>query len=312
MVKENNALSYHTGPIVQRKDKKMKRESIAAYLFILPALLTFCLFVGIPIVSSIVLMFQSYDIITPAKFVGLKNINAFFHDRNLLTIYLNTFKFAIVLVPLHVVIGLALAYLVTRVSQKLQYIYRTIIYFPSIVTTASVAIAWGYLYNTNFGAINYFLGKLGINPIPWLSSSKWSIPAIAIFSLWKFVGIAFLYYFIGLQGVPQTLHEAAKIDGANARQIFFRITLPLLTPTLFFVIVTTIIGSIQIFDEPFLITNGGPGNSSRTVSLYIYEQAFQAYKMGYASTIAVSLFLIVLIITIIQFSLSKRWIHYEN
>jgi multiple sugar transport system permease protein len=288
-----------------------KREAVSAYLFLSPALLAFLLFVGIPIIYSFFLMFQSYDIITPPRFIGLTNIKHFFSDTNLLTIYMNTFKFAVVLVPLHVIIGLALAYFVTRVSKKLQYTFRTIIYFPTIVTTASVAIAWAYMYNTDLGAINYFLGKFGVT-IPWLTSSKWSIPAIAIFSLWKFVGIAFLYYFVGLQGIPRTLHEAAEIDGANARQTFFRITLPLLTPTLFFVIVTTIIGSIQIFDEPFLITNGGPGNSSRTVSLYIYEQAFQSYKMGYASTIAVSLFLIVLVITLIQFSLSKRWIHYEN
>jgi multiple sugar transport system permease protein len=291
--------------------KRNMREALAAYLFISPAMLAFLLFIGIPIIYSFFLMFQSYDIISPPKYVGLKNIVHFFHDRNLLTIYMNTFKFAAVLVPLHVIVGLALAYLVTRVSKKFQYLYRTIIYFPTIVTTASVAIAWAYMYNTDLGAINYFLGKIGII-IPWLTSSKWSIPAIAIFSLWKFVGIAFLYYFVGLQGIPKTLHEAAEIDGANARQTFFSITLPLLTPTLFFVIITTIIGSIQIFDEPFLITNGGPGNSSRTVSLYIYEQAFQSYKMGYASTIAVSLFIIVLTITLIQFSLSKRWIHYEN
>ncbi len=293
--------------------KNNVKDTISAYLFLSPAIITFVLFVAGPVVLTVCyLCFTKYNIITPTEFVGLDNFIKLFDYPVTGTIFKNTLKYVVVLVPLHVIIGLLLAIGVSKeVSGRLKYFFRTAIYFPSVVTTASVAIAWTYLYNKDFGVINYFLNRLGADSIPWLISTKWSIPAIAIFSIWKFVGTPFLYYLIGIQNIPDSFYEAATIDGANKLQTFFKITIPLLSPTIFFVITTTFIGAMQIFEEPFLLTNGGPGDSSRTIALFIYEKAFKSYQMGYASAIAVILFIIILLLTLIQFSLQKKWVNYD-
>lgn len=295
------------------KIKKTTKDTIAGYLFLLPALLAFAIFIAEPLIAAIFLSTTEYNIIHPYNFTGLKNFEQFLQDERLSQIYWNTFKFVIILVPMHIVFGLLLALGVSRVVSKTgKYMYRTIFYFPVLVTTAAVAIAWQFMYDFDFGVINYFLNTLGFESIYWLTSPTWVYLSVAIFSLWKFVGTAFLYYIIGLQNIPSTLYEAAEIDGANRIQTFFRITLPLLTPTIFFVLVTTLIGATQIFDEPYLITGGGPLDASRTISLYIYEIAFQYHAMGYASLVAISLFLIILLITILQFSLGKRWVYYDQ
>ena len=189
--------------------------------------------------------------------------------------------------------------------------YRIILYIPTIMTTVSVATAWSYLYDTDFGVINYFLEKLGIDKIPWLNSSVWAFWAIVIFSIWKFVGTPFLYYYIGLQNSPTSLYEAAEIDGANRRQKFRYVTLPMLTPTIFMVVVLSMISYIQCFDEPYVLTQGGPGISTTTVSLYIYRN-FQAQNISYASILSVFLFVIIMIVTIIQFKISDKWVNYDT
>ncbi|MFC5447736.1 carbohydrate ABC transporter permease [Paenibacillus aestuarii] len=294
-------------------NSKAVRDAFAGYLFLLPALIVFGLFIAEPLVNSIILSFHRYDVITPAVFVGLDNFVKFFHDTRLGTVYGNTIEFVLILVPLHLIMGLLLALGVTKVvSVKWKYIFRTAFYFPVLVTTAAVAVAWVYMYDFNFGIMNYLLSLFGAAPIPWLNDPHWVYVSVAIFSFWKFVGNPFLYYLVGLQNIPKSLYEAAEIDGANATQSFFRITLPMLTPTIFFVLVVTLIGAIQIFDEPYLITGGGPGDASRTISLYIYEQAFQNHAMGYASTVSLSLFIIILAITIMQFRFSSRWVSYDQ
>ncbi|MCP4397483.1 MAG: sugar ABC transporter permease [bacterium] len=282
-----------------------------ALIFLAPTLLIYLMFMIGPIIASFVLSFTDYDIISPIQFIGLKNIVKFLRSARLHGIYLTTFKLAIMLVALHTVIGLLLAVSVHSLKTKYQSPFRILIYFPCILTTASVAIAWFYLYHFEFGVLNYFLRLLHIKPIPWLLSRTWVYATIALFSVWKFVGIPFLYYYIGLQSIPKTLYEAAKIDGAGPVQTFFRITLPLLTPTIFFVMITLSIGATQIFDEPFFLTRGGPADASRTVNLYIYETAYQKFNLGYASTIALSLFVVLFAFTIIQLQLSKRWVHYD-
>ena len=305
-------VSMQTKKISLQKKKKIN-DLIAGYLFLAPAIIIFILFVGGPILMTIgCLAFTKYDILSPMQFVGLENFKNVFKDPQSKTVIINTFKFVIVLVPLHIVIGLLLAVGVNRkISNKLKYFYRTSIYFPTIVTTASVAIAWVFFLNKDFGVINYFLNKIGIDSIAWLTNAAWTIPAIALFSVWKFVGNSFMFYLIGLQNIPDSFYEAAEIDGANKFQVFFKITLPLLSPTIFFVVTTTLIGCMQIFDEPFLITHGGPGDASRTIALEIYEKAFKYNDMGYASAFAAILFIIVLVITIAQFSFQKKWVNYD-
>lgn len=290
---------------------KIKREGIIAYLFILPAVFLFALFVGYPLVASFYLMFCKYNLISAPEFIGFKNIIKFFHDKEVPLVMLSSLKLLVVLVVLHVVLGLVLAYFVSLTGKKMSSLYRTIIYIPTIMTTVSVATAWSYLYDTDFGVINFFLGKIGIDKIPWLNSSKWAFWAIVIFSIWKFVGTPFLYYYIGLQNIPASLYEAAKIDGANERQKFFYVTLPMLTPTIFMVIVLSLISYIQCFDEPYVLTGGGPGISTTTVSLYIYRN-FQAQNISYASILSVFLFILIMIVTIIQFKASNKWVNYDT
>lgn len=297
-----------------RRREKIK-DTLTCYLFIAPALFFFTLFIGGPIlVNLFVLSFTRYNILNPPQFIGFQNFSDFFRDPMSGKIFYNTVKYAVILLTAHLIIGLLLALGVFREkNKKLRYFYRTAIYFPSIVSTASVAIAWAYMYDKDYGVINYFLQKIGIinEGIPWLTSTKWSIPAVAIFSIWKFVGNNFLYYLVGLQNIPTSCYEAALIDGATPLQIFRYIILPLLTPTIFFVSTILLIGTMQIFDEPYLITHGGPGDSSRTIALYIYEKAFKYYDMGYASTIASVLFILLLILTILQFVMQKKWVIYE-
>ncbi|WP_054027503.1 carbohydrate ABC transporter permease [Bacillus sp. FJAT-28004] len=292
---------------------KKTKDIIVGYLFLAPAILLFLVFIAEPVVASVILSFTEYNVITPSKFVGLDNIKQFFQDDRLGLVYWNTFKYILILTPLHVILGLLLALAVQRKMAKgWKYFYRTVFYFPVLATSAAVAVAWSFIFNKDFGILNYFLSLFGVDAIPWMQSPNWVFLAVALYSFWKFIGNAFLYYFIGLQNIPETLYEAAEIDGANKIQRFFNITLPMLSPMLFFVLVTTLIGTTQIFDEPYLITGGGPGDASRSVNMYIYEIAFQHHEMGYASTVSISLFLVILLITALQFAFSKKWVSYDQ
>ena len=291
-----------------------RRESIAGYLFIAPSVLFFTVFIGIPIFMTVfILSFSDFSLLRPLVFSGLRNFQTLFRDPDFSTISLNTLRFIAIIAPVHIILGLILAVLVDAVKYKLaQGIFRTILYFPLVVTTASIVLVWGYLYDTNFGVFNWVLKQINIAPIPWLDDVSWSLLSVAIFSAWKFIGNAFLYYFIGLQNVPHTYMEAASIDGANRLQAFFKIKLPLLTPTLFFVITTTLINCFQMFDEPYFLTRGGPGVSSQTIAMHIYRKGFGEYHFGYAASLGLILFLIVLFVTFIQFSLQNKWVNYDN
>lgn len=290
--------------------KKKRKDTISAYIFLAPALISFGLFIGLPVILAAVLSFFKYNLVNPPQFVGLENIKKMFTDKGLLTAFGNTFKFLLILCPIHCGLGMILAFMVYR-AKRFQFFFRSAIYFPSIVTTASVAIAWGYLFSTDMGAINYFVRLLGGTNIPWLTDRVVVYVTIALFSFWKFIGTTFLYYFIGMQNIPDVYYEAAQIDGAGIIQTFRHITLPLLSPTIFFVIITNIVSVFQIFDEPYLLTNGGPGTATRTIALEIYQTAFQDMNIGYGGTISFVLFLIILVITIIQFKGQNKWVVYD-
>jgi multiple sugar transport system permease protein len=298
------------------KKKKLfsgKKENLTAYLFLSPALVTFFVFIGGPIFATIFFLdFSKYNIISPIKIVGIQNFARMFADPEMAVAFINTLKFVVILVPLHVFIALILALLVTRkISTPFKYFYRTSIYFPTIVTVSAVTVVWTYLFNYDFGVLNYLLNVLNLNSVPWLKSGSWALVSVAIFSVWKNVGNSFIFYVIGLQNIPDTYIEAAQIDGASPLRIFFNIKLPLLSPTVFFVLTINLIACVQIFDEPFLITNGGPGDSTQTIAWQIYTQAFRNFNMGYASAIATFLFIIIAVITMIQFSLQNKWVNYD-
>ncbi len=296
------------------KTNRTKKDNITAYLFIAPSTIFYTIFVGVPICMTLfVLSFSNFSLIKPIEFTGLNNFRLLFMDPDFKTVMLNTLKFISIIAPLHIILGLILAAMISAVGNKFfQGFLRTVFYFPLIVTTASIVLVWGYLYDTNFGVFNWMLKQIGIAPVLWLDNVQWSLFSVALFSAWKFIGNAFLYYFIGLQNIPESYIEAASIDGASKLQTFFRIKLPLLSPTLFFVITITLINCFQMFDEPYFLTRGGPGVSSQTLAMHIYRKGFGEYQFGYASTLGLILFLVVLLITFVQFALQNKWVHYDN
>lgn len=290
--------------------RRKRKDNISGYLFLAPAIILFLCFILIPIVLSFVLSFFKYNLIGTPQFVGFENIEKLFRDKGVMQAFGNTFKFLLILVPIHCVLGVILAFLVYK-AKRFKFFFRTAIYFPAVVTTASVAIAWGYLFATDTGAINYFIRLFGGSSIPWLTNRNVVYITIALFSFWKFIGTTFLYYFIGLQNIPDVYYEAAQIDGSSTLHTFLHVTIPLLTPTIFFVVITNIVGVFQIFDEPYLLTNGGPGTATRTVALEIYQTAFKEMNIGYGAMISFALFVIILIITIVQYVGQNKWVVYD-
>lgn len=294
------------------KSKKKKRDSITAAAFLLPSFIGFVCFVFIPLIIIIYISLTSYNVITPPVWNEWKNWIKLTIDKRFVSTLLNSFKFVVLLVPMHMIISMGLAFLVTRLKNKKSiFVYRTIYYFPTLIATSSIAMVWIYIFNTDYGLLNYVLRFFNVAPIPWLRSSFWVYPATMIFSLWKFMGGYFLYFLIGLQSIDPTSLEAADIDGATTWQKTRFVTLPLLTPTIFFVLITQMIGTLQIFDEPYMLSQGGPGDASRSISMYIYNIAYNSHQFGYASAVSLVLFVIVLIITLIQFKGSK-WVNYDR
>lgn len=289
-----------------------QEEAVAGYLFILPVYLGFILFILGPIIAAAGISLTDFNIFGGSEFIGLDNYKRMIGDFRLGKIYLNTFIFVVFAVLLNTGIGLALAVLVNR---RMPYIfrigYRSIFFFPVLVAHTYIAIIWQFLYAQDTGIINYYLGFLGIGPFPWLSSPQWVLPSVIITDVWKNCGFAMILFLAGLQNIPRVYHEAAAIDGANDLQKFFKITLPLLSPTIFFVLVIFTIGATQVFDIIVVLTDGGPGDASRSIVMYIYEKAFEAFDMGYASAVAMTLFAIILVLTLVQFGFSRRWVHYE-
>lgn len=288
------------------------RESIAAWMFLLPSLIPFVVFVAGPLLAAVALSFAKYDILTPPSFAGLANFEKFFNDPRLLTIYKNTVVYVLGTVGAETVIALLLAVATNRVLPGLlRYIFRTTYFFPVLTSLASVSIVWGYLFHTNFGVINYYLQLLGGPAVPWLTSSDWAMVSLIILGVWKGLGFSYILFVAGLQNIPRHLYEAAAIDGAGPISTFRNITLPMLSPTMFFAVVISLINGFQIFDSPYIMTQGGPGDATRTVAMYLHEQGFRFFDMGYAATIALSLFVVILILTLVQFRFGRSWVHYS-
>lgn len=289
-----------------------RREAFVAYGFLAPVIVGFLVFVLGPALAAIGLSFFNYDVLTPPRFAGWANYLRFLRDPRLPLIYWNTLVYVFWYVLLTTVIGLALAVAANRAMGAVwRYLIRTSYFFPVLTSLASVSLVWQYLYSTDFGIINYYLGMLGVQRIPWLTSSQWAIVSIIFLGVWKNLGFNFILLLAGLQNIPRHLYEAAELDGAGRWASFWYITLPSLSPVLFFVIVWGLINGFQVFDSPFILTTGGPGDASRTVVMYIYESGFRFFQMGYASTVALSLFIIVVILTLAQFRLSRVWVFYQ-
>ncbi len=289
-----------------------RREALTGYLFILPTYLGFLLFVLGPILAAAGISFTKFDLLSETKFIGLDNYARMMADVRLRTVYINTAVFTFFAVSFNAGIGLLLAVLLNRrMPILIRNIYRSVYFFPVLIAHTYIAVIWQYLYAKDTGVINYYLGLLGVDKVPWLSSIQWVLPSIIIMDVWKNTGFAMLVFLAGLQNIPAMYYEAAKIDGANERQLFRRITLPLLSPTIFFILVIFMIGAVQVFDSIMVLTQGGPGDSSRSVVIYIYNKAFMDFNMRYSSAISMTLLIVIMILTLLQFLISRRWVHYE-
>jgi multiple sugar transport system permease protein len=291
--------------------KESQREALAGYLFILPTFLGYTAFIVGPILAAIGFSFTKYDILSPATFVGLDNYVRLLNDPRLRTVYGNTIFFTVFAVSLNVGLGLVLAVLLNRhLPGPIKYVLRSAYFFPVLVALVYSSIIWQFLYQKDTGIFNYYLGLLNLAPIPWLSNRQWVLPSIIILDVWRNAGFAMLVFLAGLQNISQEYYEAAQLDGANRLQLFRHITVPLISPTIFFNLVIYMIGALQVFDSIMVLTKGGPGDASRSLVIYIYENAFQFFEMGYASAVAITLFVIIVILTLIQFRLGRAWVHY--
>ena len=292
--------------------KPRTREAIAGYLFLLPNLAGFLVFTALAVVASAAISLTDWDLLSAPKFVGLDNyVKLLTADPLFRKVLLNTFYFTFVSVPLTVVISLGLALALNQGIRGLA-LFRAAYFMPVITAMVVVALIWRWLYNPDFGVLNYLLNQLGIRRPPnWLADQRWAMPAVIIMAVWKQVGYNMVSFLAGLQAIPANLYEAASIDGAGRWERFRYVTLPMLTPTTFFVLVISLIGSLQVFDAVLVLTEGGPANTTRTIVFHIWEQAFRFLHMGYAAAIAWILFFIIFLITLVQWKLQGRWVHYE-
>ena len=288
------------------------QEAIVGYLFILPTYIGFVIFILYPLIESMRISFLEFNILRPSIYVGLDNYAQMLADSRLRVVYGNTVVFTLFAVFFNAGIGLLLAVMLNRrMPVLMRNLYRSVFFFPVLIAHTYIAVIWEFLYQQDTGVINYYLSFLGIEPIPWLSNTAWAMAAIIILDVWKNTGFAMLVFLAGLQGIPPEYYEAAQLDGANERQLFFRITIPLLSPTIFFILVIFMIGALQVFDTIIVLTAGGPGDATRSVVLYIYELAFRSFNLGYAAAVSMTLFAIILALTALQFWISRRWVHYE-
>lgn len=300
----------------QTKSRRFSRlawhEAVAGYFFALPALIGLGMFVLLPILASLVLVFLHYDLLSPPKWAGAENVTRLFSDQRMFTIYWNTLRLVVGVTLFNNVLGLLLAIGVNRqMPTVLRYALRTSIFFPVLTTTASLAVVWRFLLTQDRGVVNYMLTQIGLSAVPWLSSSNWAWVSTMIYDVWKSCGFLMVIYLAGLQGIPEVYYEAARIDGANRWQLIRHVTLPLISPTAFFAIVISLIGAFQIFDNVWVLTEGGPGDASRVIAMYIYEKAFRGFEMGYASAVSFTLFVILIVLTLFQFWGARKWVHYE-
>lgn len=293
-----------------RRGRLAKRENLEGWLFASPWILGFLLFTLGPMIASGVLAFAEWDILNPPKWVGLSNFDRFIHDASALHALRITTIYAVVSVPLQIVLGLGIALLLNAKISGLRF-YRTIYYLPAVLSGVAVALLWRWIFSKEFGLLNLGLSLVGIEGPGWLTDPTWALRALILMSLWG-VGGSMVIYLAGLQGIPTELYEAAQVDGAGGIRRFFNITLPLLTPVLFFQLIIGIIRSLQVFVEAYIMTEGGPAEATLFFVLHLYRNAFLYFRMGYASLLAWVLFLYVLILTMLVFRSSQAWVYYEG
>ncbi|MFD0961230.1 carbohydrate ABC transporter permease [Paenibacillus chungangensis] len=286
------------------------RNRLVGYSFLLPNIIGFMAFILLPVLASFVMSFTEWNGFGTIQFVGVDNYIRLMGDTNFRTSLVNSMLFTVVSVPVTLLLSILIA---IALNKGLRWIplFRTAIFLPHITATIAVAIIWQLLFNPSMGPINEFLRAVGVDSPPgWLSSTDWSLLSVMIVYVWHSVGYYMILYLAGLQGIPSHLYEAAEIDGAGAVRKFFNVTLPMLSPVIFFTTIIGVINSFKVFDLIFILTQGGPGRSTHVLVYDIYNTAFKSFDYGYASAMAYVLFIIILLIAALQFVGQKKWVNY--
>ena len=288
-----------------------RREARNFYLYTAPWLIGFFVLTLYPIVYSFYLMFTDMNLTGVGKFIGLENLKyAFTDDPLFIKAFINTLKYVVMFVPSSIILAFFVALLLSKKVKGLGF-FRTAFYIPYITSGVAVTILWGWIYQKDYGIINYVLSLFGIKGVNWLGDKNIAMISIVILSLWT-IGNNIIIMLAGIQDIPQSYYESAQIDGAGAIRQIFSITLPLCTPTIYFNLIVTIIAAFQVFQQPLILTNGGPLNSTYTAAIHMYNNGFLYGKMGYASMMAWSLFVVIMVITLIVISTSKYWVFYDD
>jgi multiple sugar transport system permease protein len=278
--------------------------------FVAPALLVIFTFFFVPVAAAFLLSFTDFDIyalgnLEYLRFVGLGNYLRLIQDPLFWIALRNTLYFVLIGGPLSIGVSLGAALLLNSKLVRFKGMFRSALFMPVVTTLVAVAVVWRYLYHPRYGLLNYGLGLIGVGPIDWLGDPTWAMPAIILMAVWKNFGFNMIIFIASLQSIPQHLYEAARIDGADAWRQFRHVTLPLLGPTFTFVTLITLIGYFQLFAEPYIMTQGGPAHSTLSIVLFMYEQGFRWWDLGYAAAVAFVLFLIILAATFLQLKLHK-------
>jgi multiple sugar transport system permease protein len=287
------------------------RRSRAAWCFVAPALLVIGVFFVVPVIGALLLSFTDFDLYALAdprnlRFVGVRNYVRLLETPLFWQAFGNTLYFVVVGVPLSIGVSLGAALLLDSPLARLKSFFRTALFTPVVTTLVAVAVIWRYLFSTRYGMLNFALGRLGIGPIDWLGDPHWAMPAIILFAVWKSFGYNMVILLAGLQSIPRDLYEAARVDGASAAQRFAHVTAPMLAPILAMVAILTVAGYFQLFAEPYVMTQGGPLQSTVSVLYFMYEEGFKWWNLGSASAVAFLLFLVIFAVTAVQVRVSRR------
>lgn len=285
-----------------------RREALAAYAFLAPNFLAFLVLVLGPTVFSFVVGFTTWNGLGMPKWSGLQNYVRLVKDPLFVKAVRNTAIYAIEFVPLAVICALGLALLFNYKTIGISFA-RLLFFLPFVTDMISISFVWMFIFHLRFGILNYFLSLVDLPPQAWLGDTKWAMFSIVILSVWRWMGYYTLIILASLQGVPQELYEAAKIDGAGRWKSFIKITVPLISPALFFVVTTGIISSFQVFEQMYIMTSGGPQDSTISIAMFLYQQGFLFLRMGYASAVAWVLFFIIFIVTMINWNVRGRWVY---
>ncbi|MFF4273698.1 carbohydrate ABC transporter permease [Streptomyces sp. NPDC001536] len=298
--------------VATRPSARDRGTRLLATLFLAPTIVGIVVFTVVPIVGSVILSLFHWNVIDDPSFAGAANYREVFGDSTVLVSFRNTLVFMVFAVALQLLIALVLALAVNgRMPVWLRSVFRSAFFFPLVLSAASISVVMKYLFNQDFGVVNWLLGTVGIAPVPWLTSENAAMATVVLVYVWQQFGFSFLLFVGGLNNIPREIHEASSLDGATGLRKHLSITLPLLSPTLLVASVVGITNALQVFEQPYVLTNGGPGDSTRTVVMVIYESAFEQLRFGEASAVGVLLFVLIMAVTALQFRLSRRFVHYQ-